>query len=317
MSGNIFSSLVSITRGIHRDNKTEHEYTLLLTHIDKVSLASNAAFEIKFKRPLNSKKEYYQQVIRNETEKIIQSFLEEFPSNAIMEENKFAYGIFENKFTKYLQDIAYYIENRQIDDDLRTDDNYIIHYLKISALRLYAELQEQYGQYSTNPAYTIPELAEKYFNDPDFGTDSICKKEKKSVLTVEKGSSKTIRNTKTSFNFTKTDTSILLKVLQQLQLKIDLLKIETNVEQLYQLLISSDYNQLDYKIYLECETTQFSYIVSQLNPFFTNLKPASIERSNKFITLTGVPLKANNLYKNKVHNTKEKEEIDKIIQQLQ
>jgi hypothetical protein len=47
------------------------------------------------------------------------------------------------------------------------------------------------------------------------------------------------------------------------------------------------------------------------------LKPATIERSGKFITKTGAALRAGNLYKNKIDNPKEKEEIDNIIQQLQ
>jgi hypothetical protein len=316
MSGNIFSSLVSITRGIHRDNKTEHEYTLLLTHIDKVSLASNAAFEIKFKRPLNSKKEYYQQVIRNETEKIIQSFLEEFPSNAIMEENKFAYGIFENKFTKYLQDIAYYIENRQIDDDLRTDDNYIIHYLKISALRLYAELQEQYGQFSNSTLYTIPEIAEKYFNDSNFNTDLIQKADTPGKVT-KKATRKPQTKLKTSFGYKSRDTTKLLSVLNQLQLKVDLLQNRTTVAELHQVLTAEDFSKINFRIYIRLETVQFSYLVSHLKTYFTNLTPSSIQKSEKFITKTGVLLKANNLYKNIVDNPKEKEEIDKIIQQLQ
>src|SRR5690554_3582421 len=117
MSSNIFSSLVSITKGIHRDNRTENEYTLLLSHIYVESPAPNAAFKIKFKRPLNSKKEYYSRIISNETEKIIKSFLQEFPADAILEENKFSYGTLNNRFQKYLQDIAIYIKNRNIDED--------------------------------------------------------------------------------------------------------------------------------------------------------------------------------------------------------
>ena len=81
--------------------------------------------------------------------------------------------------------------------------------------------------------------------------------------------------------------------------------------------MADNFNNIDYKIYLQCETTQFSYIVDVLKPFFTGFNPTSIERSGKFITKTGTPLKANNLHKNKVHNPKEKEEIDNIIQQLQ
>ena len=49
-----------------------------------------------------------------------------------------------------LNDIATYINKRGITADLNNDDNYIINYLKVSAISLYAELQEQYGQFSEN-----------------------------------------------------------------------------------------------------------------------------------------------------------------------
>ena len=100
-------------------------------------------------------------------------------------------------------------------------------------------------------------------------------------------------------------------------IKIDLLQNGISVEELHKLLIAKDFTQIDSQIYLECETTQFSYVVSKLKPFFNSFNPTAIERSGKFITKTGADLKANNLHKNKVHNPKEKEEIDKIIQQLQ
>lgn len=108
-----------------------------------------------------------------------------------------------------------------------------------------------------------------------------------------------------------------MTVIKELHFKIDLLQNRTSVEELHKLLIAQDFKQINSQIYLECETTQFSYIVSILKPYFIAFNPTTIEHSGKFITKTGATLKANNLHKNKVHNPKEKEEIDKIIQQLQ
>lgn len=47
------------------------------------------------------------------------------------------------------------------------DTYYIINYLKVSAIRLYVELQEQYGHFTDTALFSIQEIAEKYFNDAD------------------------------------------------------------------------------------------------------------------------------------------------------
>ena len=315
MKGSIFSSLVSITNGLHRDNRQEKDFKYLLSDFKLNQKANNAVFKVNFKKPLNAKKEYYQKLIINETENTVASFVKEFPKNATTPENKYSYTILLNKFDKYLNDIATYINKRGITADFNNDDNYIINYLKVSVIRLYAELQEQYGQFSVNTKFSIAEIAEKYFNDETFDVSLIEKNTTKKVAT--KKTSKTKATPKTSFGYKSNDTSTLLTVLKQVNLKIDLLDNRTTVEQLHQLLLTKDFANTESQIYLQCETTQFSYLVTKLKPFFNGFNPTAIERSEKFVAKTGTLLKANNLHKNKVHNPKEKEEIDKIIQQLQ
>ena len=315
MKGSIFSSLVSITNGLHRDNRQEKDFKYLLSDFKLNQKANNAVFKVTFKKPLNAKKEYYQKLIFNETENAVASFAKEFPKNATTPENKYSFTILLNKFDKYLNDIATYINKRGITADFNNNDNYIINYLKVSVIRLYAELQEQYGQFSENTKFSISEIAEKYFNDETFDVSLIEKNTTKKVAT--KKTSKAKATPKTSFGYKSNDTSTLLTVLKQINLKIDLLDNRTTVEQLHKLLLAKDFSNSESQIYLQCETTQFSYFVTKLKPFFNGFNPTSIERSEKFVTKTDTPLKANNLHKNKVHNPKEKEEIDKIIQQLQ
>ena len=316
MKSNIFSSLVSITNGLHRDNRSEREFQLLLSELKVSPKASNGVFKIDFKKPLNSKKEYYQKLISNETEKVITSFVEDFPNDASIHENKYSYTILFNKFDKHLKDIANYIKKRGVTTDLSDDTDYIINYLKVSAIRLYAELQEQYGQFSDTALFTIPEIAEKYFNDTEFNPELITKIEASKKEVVKKPS-KLISKPKTSFGYKNRDTSVLLKVIQDLQLKIDLLQNNTKVEDLYKLLIAKDFTEHNLEIHIQCETTQFIYIIYALKPFFVNFNPTSIHNYGKFKTKTGGKLNRGNIYKNKIDNPKQKEEIDKIIQQLQ
>lgn len=316
MIKDIFSRLTSITSGLHKDKRPDNEFQLLLSEIKKHQKASNAIFEIKFKRPLNYKKEYYRNLIYNEVEKTISTFREEFPNNATLHENSYTYTFLINKYDKYLQDIAKYIIQKEITTNLKEDINYIINYLKVSLIRLYTELQEQYGHFSDNHLYTISEIAEKYFNDISFDNSLIEKIQEPQQVVIQK-TSKPKRKLKTSFGFKDRDHSKLLSVLKNLQFRVDLLQNRTTVEELHKLLTANDFTQINIQIHLQCETTQFSYIVSKLKPYFNGLTPTSIEFSDSFKTKTGTTLKANNLYKNKVHNPKEKEEIDNIINQLQ
>lgn len=316
MKNNIFSSLVSITKGLHRDNRSEREFQLLLSEIKLYPLAANAVFKIHFKRPLNSKKEYYQKSIFNETEKTIVSFIADFPENATTAENNYSYTILHNKFDKYLNDIASYITKRDITADLSDDVDYIINYLKVSVIRLYAELQEQYGQFSETPLFTIPDIAEKYFNDTKFDTDLI-KKIETSKKEVIKKPLKHKSKPKTSFVFKGKDKSNLLKVLEQLQIKIDLLENRTTTKQLLEILTTDDFTSLNFNIYFEANTTAIRHIFDKLKPQFKNLKLSEIERSNKFYTKNDFELTAQNLSSSKQYTFKEKETIDNIFKQMQ
>jgi len=315
MKDNIFSSLVSITKGLHRDKRLDREFQLLLADTKLNPLAANAIFKIDFKRPLNSKKEYYYNLIFNETEKTIVSFIADFPENAPTVENVYTYTILHNKFDKYLKDIASYIDKREITADLSNDDNYIIYYLKVSAIRLYAELQEQYGQFSDKSLFSIPDIAEKYFNDPKYNSDLI-KRIEISKKEVPKKTSKLKSKSKTTFGYVKDDTDWLYKILKRLQLSIDLLDTKTDVKDLQNLLLANDFTDYQKKIYLDCKTTEFKYVLKQLQPHFKNLTPTLIEKTGLFYTKLGKPLTAQNIF-SKSKAPLKKEIIDNIFKQIQ
>ncbi|MDH7912818.1 DUF6617 family protein [Winogradskyella sp. SYSU M77433] len=315
MKGSVFSSLVSITNGLHRDNRQKKDFKYLLSDFKLNPKANNAVFKVNFKKPLNAKKEYYQKLIFIETENTVASFSKEFPVNATTPENKYSYTILLNKFDKYLNDIAAYINKRVITADFNNDDNYIINYLKVSAIRLYAELQEQYGQFSENTKFSISEIAEKYFNNETFDISLIEKSTTKKVAT--KTTSKHKSKPKTSFTFKGKDKSNLLKVLEQLQIKIDLLENRTTTKQLLEILTTDDFTSLNFNIYFEANTTAIRYIFDKLKPQFKNLKLSVIERSNKFYTKNDFELTAQNLSSSKQYTFKEKETIDNIFKQMQ
>lgn len=123
---------------------------------------------------------------------------------------------------------------------------------------------------------------------------------------------------KITFGYKTSETKKLENVLKELTLKIDLLvDSKTNCTDLLNLLCSKNFINENYEIYIGCETTQFSYIIKKLAPYFKNLNPATIESSNYFYSKKGTLFKAQNLYSNTIDNPKEKETIDNIIKLLQ
>lgn len=121
-----------------------------------------------------------------------------------------------------------------------------------------------------------------------------------------------------SFGYKELETEKLKKVLTSLTLKVGLLgNLTTDCDELLDLLCSEDFSSKEYKINIKCETTQFSYIIKKLGPYFKKLKPTTIEASNFFNSKTGTPIKKQNMYSSTIDNAKEKETIDNIIKRLQ
>ena len=316
MKGNVFASLVSITNGLHRDDRSDREFNFQNSELKERPKADNAVFKVNFKRPLNSKKEYYFKLISNDTETELAALKSEFPTDAGEPESKYRYTRQFNKYDKYLKDIANYIKKQSISKDLGNDTDYIINYLKVSAIRLYIELQEQYGQFSETALFSIQEIAEKYFSDTDFDTYVFVKLEavKKEVV---KKTNKPKSKPKTSFGYKGNNKTNLIKIIEQLQLKIDLLDYRTTTHQLLEVLTTNDFTKIDFKIYFEANTTAVRYFFDKLKHQFKDLKLSLIEKSDKFYTKNDNILTAQNLSSSKQFTFKEKEIIDNIFKQMQ
>ena len=133
----------------------------------------------------------------------------------------------------------------------------------------------------------------------------------------EKTGRKKDRKQKFSFGF-RGDGIKLQSAISQLCFKIDLVNDKTNTEDdLFQVLTSKDIKPCTYLINIGCETTQFAYIMKELKKYFSNLTATSIGSSGIFISRNAEPLTRQNLYSSKIDNPKSKEEIDKIIKNLQ
>lgn len=102
-----------------------------------------------------------------------------------------------------------------------------------------------------------------------------------------------------------------------LQLKIDLLKDDSKIEYLIDVLTSEDLTEYTEEIIIGCETKQFAYVLKSLMPYFNNLTMKSIEECSLFKSKNNKMIKANNLYSKDQMKPKKSVDIDNAINLLQ
>jgi len=167
MMKDIFTSLLSITKGIHKDSSTEKEYKELNKKLkNNTSYKTTPLFSINFtERDLGSKRKYYKKLIDNEASKKFNKIIDSFPENAIEHEHTFSYQILFNEFKQYLIEIDEYIEKHNYDRATIQENTYVIQYLKTNMIWLYLELQERYAKYGEEDYLSIEEVYKFYFNE--------------------------------------------------------------------------------------------------------------------------------------------------------
>ena len=113
------------------------------------------------------------------------------------------------------------------------------------------------------------------------------------------------------------DTNALLTVLKALQLRVDMLKEDfTTVDNFHKLLTAKDFSNLDVKVHLNCDNKQFYYIITKLQPYFTNLKWVTIAKSMLFLSEGNSLLGQSDLSSAKNNNPKLKTVIDNIFRDM-
>lgn len=326
MITDIFASLISITKGLHRDNRTERDFKELNNKL-KTDIQYKAAplFTIEFpEKPFGAKRKYFKSLIDVEATSKYNKLIEEFTDTNIEAICVFNYQVFYSQYRQFLIDVKKYIDNHNFRrESLKEENTYIIQYLKANMIWLYMELQERFSNYGSEDEMTIEEIHSHYFEEDLQVYDVIkvtskTKEQKFDSINAKKTSIKRKPTKKVSFGYKHKDKEKLKTALKALVLKVDLLdENRTSIDDLYSLMTASNFEDIKSEIYLSCETTQFRYIIDAFKPHFTSFTPTLIEQTNLFYTKNNVPLTKTNLYKNKVFEPKAKADIDNIINQLQ
>jgi len=167
MKQNIFSSLISITKGLHRDLRTEQEYrSLNLNNKQNLQFKTTPNFEIVFQRALGEKRKYYKSNIDIEANNKFNDLIKGFPNNAVLEENLFKYNSFYSEYHQNLININNYINKHSLTrNNIDNDNVFIIHYLKANVIWLYIELQDRFAKFGNEEILSIEEIYKYYFNE--------------------------------------------------------------------------------------------------------------------------------------------------------
>lgn len=168
MITDIFASLISITKGLHRDNRTERDFKELNNRL-KTDIQYKAAplFTIEFpEKPFGAKRKYFKSLIDIEATSKFNKLIEEFADTLIEAICVFNYQVFYSQYRQFLIDVKKYIDNHNFQrESLKEENTYIIQYLKANMIWLYMELQERFSNYGSEDEMTIEEIYQYYFEE--------------------------------------------------------------------------------------------------------------------------------------------------------
>lgn len=168
MTTDIFASLVSITKGLHKDKRTEREFRELNTKLQySPQYKAAPVYTIEFaERAIGDKRKYFKKLIDIESNNKFNLLIESFPENATNEECVFNYYKLYNEFKQHLIVIKKYIDkyNHQ-KTNISNQDTFIIQYLKVNSIWLFLELQERYAKYGDEDVFSIEEMYQYFFDE--------------------------------------------------------------------------------------------------------------------------------------------------------
>lgn len=172
MAKDLFIDLLYVEK-VTDDKRTENQFKELLKGFKKQYLNTTPKYEIDFKKAYSNKRKYYLKLIENEYIKNFNQINDALDANSTADHLSFLYDNAHRKFLNYLTQIKNYISDNVIVESLslkpiqndKSDEAYIISFLKANAMMLFMELQERFSELSDAEIYTIEELHEVFFNE--------------------------------------------------------------------------------------------------------------------------------------------------------
>lgn len=172
MAKDLFIDLLYVEKVID-DKRTDNQFKELLNGFKKEYPITTPNYEIDFKKAYSNKRKYYFKLIENDYIKKFNAINDTLEANSTPGHLSFLYDKEFNRITNYLTQISNYISENDLDESLylkpiqndKSDEAYIISFLKANAMMLFMELQERFSDLSDTEIYTIEELHEVFFNE--------------------------------------------------------------------------------------------------------------------------------------------------------
>lgn len=157
---------------ISKDNRSDIKFKELLKEQSKEYYRATPNYEIEFKTAYSNKRKFYKNRIDSETIKRFNTLVDTLNIQSTEAHLKYLFGKVYKSYSNYLTHISNYIIENGLNSELylkpsnttKSDEAYIIYYLKANAMMLFMELQERFSDLSNTEIYTIEELHEVFFN---------------------------------------------------------------------------------------------------------------------------------------------------------
>ena len=172
MAKDLFIDLLYVEK-VTDDKRTENQFKELLKGFKKQYLNTTPKYEIDFKKGYSNRRKYYLKLIETEYIKNFNQINDALEINTTPGHLSFLYDKEYNRIKNYLNQISNYVSDNDLDETLylkpiqndKSDEAYIISFLKANAMMLFMELQERFSELSDTEIYTIEELHEVFFNE--------------------------------------------------------------------------------------------------------------------------------------------------------
>lgn len=172
MAKDLFIDLLYVEK-VTDDKRTDNQFKELLNGFKKEYPITTPNYEIDFKKAYSNKRKYYFKLIENDYIKKFNAINDTLEANSTPGHLSFLYDKEFNRITNYLTQISNYISENDLDESLylkptnndKSDEAYIISFLKANAMMLFMELQERFSELSDTEIYTIEELHEVFFTE--------------------------------------------------------------------------------------------------------------------------------------------------------
>jgi hypothetical protein len=169
MYKDIINDLIYV-KPVSKDGRTDLQFNVDIKKIQKEYPIATPLYEIEFKKPLTPIRKYYSELIKSFITKKLNEIITNSKSDKLEEEHQYLYKSTESEIKQYFHFIREHISNNQLSEDLfktpsrdkKSDEAYVIHFMKYNCIMLYMELQDRFKGKAEFEVMELEEIQETY-----------------------------------------------------------------------------------------------------------------------------------------------------------